>query len=75
MKIGFPGGSNGKESFCSGGDLDSIPGSARSPGRGNGYPFHYSCLENFMDRGAWWARVFPVVMYGYESWIIKKAEY
>ena len=37
------------------GDLDSIPGSKRSPGEGNGNPLQYSCLENPMDRGAWWA--------------------
>ena len=34
-------------------DLGWIPGSGRSPGEDNGYPLHYSCLENFMDRGAW----------------------
>ena len=33
-----------------------IPGSGRSPGRGNGNPFQYSCLENPIDRGAWWTR-------------------
>ena len=37
---------------CNAGDLGSIPGSGRSPGEGNGYPFQYSCLENPMDRGA-----------------------
>ena len=37
------------------GDLGSIPGSRRSPGGGNGNPLQYSCLENSMDRGAWWA--------------------
>ena len=37
------------------GDLGFIPGSGRSPGGGNGTPFRYSCLENPMDRGAWWA--------------------
>ena len=36
-------------------DVDSIPGSGRSPGDGNGNPLQYSCLENSMDRGAWWA--------------------
>ena len=36
---------------------DSIPGLGRSPGEGNGYPLQYSCLENFMDRGARWATV------------------
>ena len=54
---GFPGGSDGKESACNVGDLGSIPGLRRSPGGGNGYPFQYSCLEIFMDRGAWWAAV------------------
>ena len=39
------------------GDLGLIPGWGRSPGEGNGYPLQYSCLENFMDRGAWWATV------------------
>ena len=40
--------------------LGSIPGSGRSPGEGNGNPFHYSCLENLMDGGAWWAAVHRV---------------
>ena len=53
--MGLPGGSNGKESACSAGDLCLIPGSGRSPGEENDYPFWYSCLENSMDRGAWWA--------------------
>ena len=39
------------------GGAGSIPGSGRSPGGGNGYPVQYSCLENSMDRGAWWATV------------------
>ena len=39
------------------GDAGLIPGSDRSPGEGNGNPLHYSCLENPMDRGAWWATV------------------
>ena len=43
------------ESACNVGDLDSIPGSGRSPGEGNGYTPQHSCLENSMDRGAWWA--------------------
>jgi len=38
-------------------DTDSIPGSGRSPGEGNGNPLQYSCLENPMDRGAWQATV------------------
>ena len=51
------GDSDGKESACNAGDLGSIPGSGRSPGEENGNPLQYSCLENFMDRGAWWATV------------------
>ena len=58
--IPFPGGSDGKESACSAGDLGLIPGSGRSLGEGNGYPFLYSCLENPMDKGAWWAAVHGV---------------
>ena len=49
---GFPGVSDSKESACNGGDPGSIPGWGRFPGEGNGYPLHYYCLENFMDRGA-----------------------
>ena len=51
--LGFPGGSNGKESACIAGDLGSSPGLARSPREENGYPLQYSGLENSMDRGAW----------------------
>ena len=43
---GFPGGSDGKESTCNAGDLGSIPGLGRSPGRGRGNPLQYSFLEN-----------------------------
>ena len=39
------------------GDLGSFPGSGISPGDGIGYPLQYSCLENPMDRGAWWATI------------------
>ena len=49
--------SDGKESACNAGDPGSIPGSKRSPGEGNGIPLQYSCLDNSMDRGAWWATV------------------
>ena len=58
LTLGFPGGSVVKESACSAGDTEdagSIPGSARSPGGGNANPLQYSCLENFMNRGAWWS--------------------
>ena len=51
------GGSDGKESTCNAGDLSLVPGLGRSLGEGNGYPLWYSCLKNFMDRGAWWATV------------------
>ena len=57
--MGFPSGSNCKESACFARDLGSILGSARSPGEGNGYPLQYSCLKS-MDRGAWWATVHGV---------------
>ena len=53
---GFPDGSVGKEFTCTG----SIPGLGRSPGEGNGNPLQYACLENPMDRGAWWANVHDV---------------
>ena len=48
------------ESACNAGDLGSIPGSGRSPREGNGNPLQYSCLENPMDREAWWAIVHGV---------------
>ena len=54
---GSPSGLDGKESAFNAGDLGSIPGLGRSPGRGHGNPFQYSCLENPMDRGAWWTTV------------------
>ena len=44
--LGFPGGSDGKESICNARDLDSILGSGRSPGEGNGNPLQYSCPES-----------------------------
>ena len=49
-----------KESACNAGDMGSVPGSGRSPGEGKGYPLQYCCLENSMDRGAWWATVHGV---------------
>ena len=60
---GFPNTSVGKESACNAvdtGDGSSIPGSGRCPAEGNGNPLQYSCLENPMDRGAWWATVHGV---------------
>ena len=60
----FPGGSAVKKEFAfnagAAGDMGSIPGLERSPGEGNGKPLQYSCLENPMDRGAWWATVYRV---------------
>ena len=58
--MGFPGGSEGKASAYNVGDLGSIPGLGRSPGEGNGKPLQYSCLENPMNEGAWWATVHGV---------------
>ena len=55
--LGFPGSSVVKNLPANARDLGSIPGSGRSSGEGNGYPFQYSCLVNPMDRGAWQARV------------------
>ena len=52
---GFRDGSNSKEFAMSVGDLGLIPGSGRSPGKGNGYPHQYSCLENPVDSGVWQA--------------------
>ena len=65
----LPWGLTGKESSCSAGgeggaggtgDASSIPGSGRLQGEGNGNPLQYSCLENPMNRGAWWAAVHRV---------------
>ena len=55
--LGFPGGSESKESACNAGDLGSILGLRRFPGEGHGYPLQQSFQENSMDRGAWWSTV------------------
>ena len=65
QSLGFPGGSEVKASACNVGDPGLIPGSGRSPGEGNGNPLQCSCLENPMDRGAWWATLVHVVA---KSW-------
>ena len=57
---GFPGGSEVKAPACNAGDLGSIPGSGRFPGEGNSNLLQYSCLENPMGGGAWWATVHGV---------------
>ena len=55
--MGLPCSSDSKEYACNSGDPGSIPGSGRSPGEGNDNPLQYSCLEDPMDRGTWWATV------------------
>ena len=52
---GFPGASDGKESACNAEDMGSVPGLGRFLGEGNSNPLQYFCLENLMDRGAYWA--------------------
>ena len=64
MDLGFPGGSDSKDSVCNIGNPGSIPGLGRSPAEGNGNPLQYCGLENLMDRGAWWALVHGVA----KSW-------
>jgi len=57
---GFPGGVSSEDCAANAGDardVSSIPGLGRSLGVGNGNPLQYSCLENSMDRGTWWATV------------------
>ena len=58
--VGFPGGSVVKNLPANAGDVGLISGLGRFPGVGNGNPLQYSCLENSMDRGAWWAEVHGV---------------
>ena len=60
----FPGGTDGKESASEAGDLGWIPELGRSPREGNGNPLQYSCLENSMDRGAWYTIVYGVAESG-----------
>ena len=62
--LGFPGGSDSKDSACSVGDPGSVPGLGRSSGEGNGNPAQYSCQETSMDGGAWPAAVHGVT----KSW-------
>ena len=61
--MGFPGGSDGKESACEVGDPGSILGLGRFPGEEHGNSVQYSCLENPMDTGAWGATVHGVSIY------------
>ena len=62
--MGFPGGSDGKESVCNAGDTGSIPGWGISSGEGNGNQLQYAWMENPMDRGAWLAAVHGIT----KSW-------
>ena len=65
--LGLPRWRSSKESACNAGDagdMSLIPGLGRSPGVGNGNPLQYFCLENPMERGAWWATVHRVA----KSW-------
>ena len=58
--LGFPGGSDRKETACNVGDLSLVPGLGRNPGEGHGNPLQYSCLENLMNGGGWQATVHGV---------------
>ena len=62
---GFLGGLDGEESACNAGDPVLVLGLGRCPGEGNDYPLQYSCLENSMARGAWWATIYGVT----KSWM------
>ena len=55
-----------QETACNTGDVGSIPGLGRSPGKGNVNLFHYSCLDNFMDRRAWWATIHGFAKAGHD---------
>ena len=66
MYSGFPGGSDSKASAPNAGDPGSIPRLGRFPGEGNGNPLQYSCLENFMDGGAWQVTVHSVARVGHD---------
>ena len=63
--MGFPGGSDSKESACNAGDLGSIPGLGRSPGGGHGNPLQYSCLENPHGQRS---------LVGYSPWSLKQSD-
>ena len=66
---GVPGGSDSKESACNAGDPSSIPGLGRSPGEGHLNSLQYSCLQNSMNRGNWWATVHGVAKSDTSEWI------
>ena len=66
VSLDYPCSSVSKESACSAGDLGLIPGLERCPGEGNGNPIQYPCLENLLDRGAWWAAAHRVARVGHD---------
>ena len=68
-RVGFPGGSEVKDPPANAGDAGVIPALGRSPGGGNGNPFQYSCLENSMNRGAWWATVHRLAESVMTEWV------
>ena len=70
--MGFPGGSDGKESVYNAGDPNLIPGLERWPGDGNGYPLKYSCLDNSTDRGARQATVHGVTQMSFLAFYFLK---
>ena len=71
MYKAFPGGSDSKEFPCKAGDLGLNSGLGRSPWEGDGYSLQYSCLENSMDRGAWWATVYEDAVLDTAVWLTK----
>ena len=60
LLLGLPCSSSDKASACNAGDQGSVPGSGRFSGEGIGNPLQYTCLENSMDREAWWAIVLGI---------------
>ena len=73
--MGFPSGSEGKESACNAGDSGSVSGLGSSPGEKNGYPLQYACWKDSMDRGAWQYAVFIIIIiiiFSQQWWIIWK---
>ena len=73
--MGFPGGSDGKVSDCNARDQGLSPGLGITPGRRNGNPLQYSCLENSMDRGAWQATVWVTKSWTWLKWLSPPAPY
>ena len=75
ITLGFPHGSNSKESAYNAEDLSSIPRSGRFAGEGNGHPLQYSWLENSIDGGVWWAWVHEVKESDMTEWITHTHDY